>query len=221
MCGRYASFLPPEAIARIFRTVNPLPNIEPSWNVAPRQQSLVVRRHPGTGERRLDVLRWGLLPHFTADAKAARRPVNARAETVATFATFRDAFARRRCLVPANAFYEWKVIEGGKRPYAIAGADGSLLAFGGIWEGWRGPAGEVERTFAIITTRPNAEMAELHDRMPLIVHPQDWRLWLGEIEGNPAALLKPPPDGVLRAWPVARMVNSPQNNGPELLEAAA
>jgi putative SOS response-associated peptidase YedK len=175
-----------------------------------------VRRHPETGERHLDVLTWGLLPYFTKDAEHARRPINVRAERVATS----GAFARRRCLVPAAAFYEWKVIEGGKQPYAIARADGEPLALGGIWESWRGPGDEIERTFAIITTRPNAEMAELHNRMPLVIDPKDWPAWLGEVEADPATLLGPPPDDTLRAWPVSQAVNTPRNNGPELLERA-
>jgi putative SOS response-associated peptidase YedK len=218
MCGRYASFLPAETLARIFGTENPLPNIDPSWNLAPSQPSLVVRRHPETGERHLDVLKWGLLPYFTKDAKAARRPINARAETVASSGMYRDAFARRRCLVPAAAFYEWQVIEGGKQPYAIARAYGAPLALAGIWERWRGPGDEIERTFAIITTRPNAEMAELHNRMPLVIDPKDWPAWLGEVEADPTSLLEPPPDGTLRAWSVSRAVNAAKNNGPELLE---
>lgn len=219
MCGRFASFLPPEAIARIFGTVNPLPNIDPSWNLAPTQPALVVRRHPESGGRHLDVLRWGLLPYFSKDPKQARQPINLRAETVATMPLSRDAFARRRCIVPASAFYEWKPVDDGKQPYAIAPADGTPMAFGGVWEGWRSPDGEVVRTFAIITTRPNAEMALLHDRMPLVLDPTDWPVWLGEAEGDPKALLGPPPNGTLRAWAVSRAVNSPKNDGPALIEA--
>ena len=124
MCGRYANHLPPGAIARLFRTVNPLPNIAPTWNLAPSQDALVVRRHPNTGERRLDVLRWGLLPHFSTDPQHARRPINASAETVASSGMFRDAFAARRCLVPDAAFYEWQAVPGSsKQPYAIARAE--------------------------------------------------------------------------------------------------
>jgi putative SOS response-associated peptidase YedK len=108
MCGRYASHLPPEEIARLFNTVGELPNLGPNWNVAPTQPAMVVRRRPETGERHLDLLSWRLVPHFTKDLKAARRPFNARAETVATSANFRGALASRRCLVPAEAFYEWK-----------------------------------------------------------------------------------------------------------------
>jgi putative SOS response-associated peptidase YedK len=221
MCGRYASFLPAEAIARLFGTSNPLPNLAPSWNLAPSQPALVVRRHPDTGERHLDVLGWGLLPHFTKDNEHARRPINARAETVTSSGMYRGAFARRRCLVPASAFYEWKAVEGGKQPYAIARTDGEPLALGGIWESWRAPGGEIERTFAIITTRPNAEMMALHNRMPVVIGPNDWAAWLGEVEADPAPLLEPPPNGTSRAWPVSRAVNAPRNNGPELLEPAA
>ncbi len=220
MCGRYAAFLPAEAIARLFSTTNRLPNLAPSWNLAPSQPALVVRRHPDLGARHLDVLGWGLFPHFTKDADHARRPINARAETVATSGMYRGAFARRRCLIPAAAFYEWKAVEGGKQPYAIARAEGEPLALGGIWESWRAPDGQVERTFAISTTHPNAEMTPLHNRMPVVIGPGDWPAGLGEVESDPAALLEPPPDGTLRAWPVSRAVNSPRNNGPELLEPA-
>ncbi len=217
MCGRYASFLPPEAIARIFGTVNPLPNIEPSWNLAPTQPA-VVRRNPKTGERHLDVLTWSLLPYSTKDPKQARKPINLRGETVGTMPPSRDAFARRRCLIPAATFYEWQKTEAGKQPFAIARADGEPLALGGVWESWRAPNGEIERTFAIITTRPNAEMVPLHNRMPLVIDPKNWPAWLGDVEADPTALLAPPPDGTLRTWPVSTAVNSPKNNGPELLQ---
>ena len=114
--------------------------------------------------------------------------------------------------------YEWKVIEGGKQPYGIARADGEPVTLGGIWESWRGPGEEVVRTFAIITTRPNAEKSEMQNRMPLVIDPKDWPAWLGEVEADPAALLGLPPNCTLRAWPVSRAVNAPRNNGPELLD---
>jgi putative SOS response-associated peptidase YedK len=218
MCGRYASFLPAEAIARIFGTVNPLPNLAPSWNVAPTQEAAVVRRHRETGDRHLDLLAWGLLPYWTKEPSKARRPINARSETAATSGMFKDALARRRCLVPADAFYEWKVIEGGKQPYAIARQDGQPIAFAGLWESFRWPDETITRSFTILTTAPNAEMAELHDRMPVILEQQDWPTWLGEVEGDHAALLRPAPNGLLKVWPVDRRVGSPKNNGPELLE---
>jgi putative SOS response-associated peptidase YedK len=150
MCGRYASFLPPEAVARFFRTTNALPNIGPSWNVAPSQRATVVRRHPETGERHLDLLKWGLLPFFTKDPVHAKRPINARAETVTTSGMFRSAFARRSCIVPADAFYEWKAIEAGKQPYAIARQDAQPMAFAGLWEGFKWTDGTVPETFTIL-----------------------------------------------------------------------
>jgi putative SOS response-associated peptidase YedK len=220
MCGRYASFLPAEAIARIFGTVNPLPNLAPSWNVAPTQSALVVRRHPGTAERQLDQLRWGLLPYWTKEPTKAKRPINARSETAAKSGMFRGGLSQRRCIVHADAFYEWKVVEGGKQPYAIARQDGKPLAFAGIWESFRWPDETVHRSFAIMTTGSNAGMDELHDRMLVILEEQDWPVWLAESAGDHAALLRAAPDGTLRTWPVDRRVGLPRNNGPELLEAA-
>jgi len=143
----------------------------------------VVRRHPETGERHLDLLMWGLRPFWTKQPMKVERPINARAETVARSPIFRGAFARRRTIVPADAFYEWCVVENGKQPYAIARQDGQPMAFAGLWEGYRWPDGKVTRSFAIITTEANAEMAELHDRMPAILEPEDWPAWLGEVGG--------------------------------------
>ncbi|MEJ0047363.1 MAG: SOS response-associated peptidase [Rhodospirillales bacterium] len=138
MCGRFASVLPADELARIFATEGPLPDTQPSWNIAPTQPAVVVRRHPQTAARQLSVLNWGLLASFVKDPASARRPFNARAETVATSTLFRGAFARRRCLVPADAYYEWRTEPAGKQPFAVARADGTPLALGGIWEGHRG-----------------------------------------------------------------------------------
>jgi putative SOS response-associated peptidase YedK len=218
MCGRYASYLPAEAIARMFHTLNPLPNVAPSWNVAPTQSAMVVRRHPETGERHLDLLQWGLLPSWTKELTKAQRPINARCETVATSGLFRGAFKARRCIVPADAFYEWKAVEGGKQPYAVARQDGQPMAFAGLWEGFRWRDETVTRSFTIMTTTPNAEMAELHNRMPVILEEADWPLWLGEVEGDRAAMLRPAEDGLLRTWPVDRRVGSPRNNYAALIE---
>ena len=182
MCGRYASILSPEAIAALFRTVNQVPHVRPTWSLAPTQNTLVVRLHPETGERHLSVLNWGFLPDWTrGDAKRARRPINAEVETVATSAMFRDAFALRRALVPAAAVYEWRTIDDRniKQPFAIARRDGKPLALAGVWTGWRGKLGEVLRSFAIITTDANQLMAHVHNRMPVIVEEADWPVWLG------------------------------------------
>jgi putative SOS response-associated peptidase YedK len=221
MCGRYASFLPPELIARLFGTRNPLPNLKPTWNMAPTMDAPVVRRHPESGERHLDALTWGFVPAFTKTLKEARRPINARAETVATVGMFRNAFAKRRCIVPAAAFYEWQAGADGKTPYAIARTNGEPLAFAGIWEGWRAPDGNVMRTFAIVTTTANSQMAVLHERMPVILEPADWPVWLAEEAGDPATLLRPSNEGNLRLWPVDKRVGNVRNDGPELLAPLA
>jgi putative SOS response-associated peptidase YedK len=218
MCGRYASHLPSSAIAALFRTQGDLPNLGPNWNTAPTQAGFVVRRHPDTRQRRLDTLRWGLVPHFTNRLDPPSRPINARAETLATSGMFRGALAHRRCLVPATAFYEWKKVPDGKQPYAIARTDGAPLAFAGLWESWVDPAGDLLCTFAIVTTAANADMAQLHNRMPVVLERAAWPVWLGEEEDDYQALLRPATRGALRLWPVSRAVNSVRNNWPQLLD---
>jgi putative SOS response-associated peptidase YedK len=210
--------LPAEAVARLFHTANPTPNVAPSWNVSPTQSAMVVRRHPGTGERHLDLLQWGLLPNWTKEPTKAQRPINARAETVATSGLFRGAFNARRCIVPADAFYEWKAMDGGKQPYAIVRQDGQPMALAGLWEGFKWPTGEVTRSYTIVTTEANGDVAALHNRMPVILEPADWPGWLGEVEAEVSGLLHPSPIGTLRTWPVSKRVGSPRNNDAELLE---
>jgi len=194
----------------------PPPNFPPSWNVAPTTQRPVIRRHPDAGDRRLDLLAWGLVLHFTKGLKAARKPISARAETVATSGMPRGALTQRRCLVPADAFYEWRAIPDGKQPYAIARRDGRPMAFAGLREGWRAPDGLVLRAYTSITTAASSAMAQAHDRMPVVLKQEDWPAWLGEEGGGPAPLLRPAADDVLRLWPVSRAVNSVRNNGAEL-----
>ncbi|MGI4975490.1 MAG: SOS response-associated peptidase [Janthinobacterium lividum] len=221
MCGRFVSDLAPAEVAALFEVVAPLPNAAPSWNMAPTMQALVVRHHRASGERRLDLLRWGLLPHFIKDPKAARRPINARAETVRSLPLFRLAFAQRRCLVPATAFYEWRAEPDGKQPFAVARADGAPMALAGLWESWTAPEGEVLRSFTIVTTTANAEMSALHERMPVILERDAWAPWLDGAPDAAAGLMRPAPDGTLRLWPVSRRVNSVRNDGPELLSPFA
>jgi putative SOS response-associated peptidase YedK len=218
MCGRDASFLAAEAVARLFHTTNPLPNVAPSWNAAPTQSTMVVRVHPETRGRHLDLLEVGLLPSWTKDPAKAQRPINARSETAATSGLFRGALKARRCIVHADALYEWKAIEGGKQPYAIARQDGQPMAFAGLWEGFRWPDKTVTRSFTIMTTTPNAEMAELPNRMPVILEEADWPAWLGEVEADPSGLLHPSPDGTLKTRPVNKRVGSPRNDDAELIK---
>ena len=220
MCGRFAQSSPPEVLSRQFRIGGPQPDeARPSWNLAPAQMALVVRRNPETGFRHLDPLLWGLVPHWTKDLKSARRPINARAETVASSPMFASAYKKRRCLVPADAWYEWKAMGRAKQPYAFASHDREPLALAGIWESWTETGmGKILRTFAILTTEANRLAATVHDRMPVIVQPDDWPLWLGEVEGDPATLLHPVSDELLESWRVSPAVGSSRNNGADLLQ---
>jgi putative SOS response-associated peptidase YedK len=179
------------------------------------------RRHPEKGERHLDLLKWGLLPYWTKEPIKAKRPINARAETVATSGMFRRAFEARRCIVPADVFYESQAVDGGKQPYAIARQMDQPMAFAGLWEGFRCADGTVTRTFAIVTTDANPDVAALHDWMPVILEPVDWLAWVGEVEADPAALLHSSEEGTLRTWPVSKRVNAPRNNDAALLEPIA
>lgn len=217
MCGRYASFLPAEALRGLFQTVNATPNWQPTWNMAPTRDAPVVRLHPETRERHLDLLRWGLVPHWAKDPKSVRQPINARAETVATAPMFRDAMARRHCIVPADVFYEWQATEQGKLPFAIARADGAPMAFAGLWEGWRGADGSVIRSFTIITTSANATLRPIHERMPVVLERADWALWLGEAEGDAGALLRSSA-AEFRVWRIGTAVNNVRNDAASLLE---
>ena len=175
----------------MFHTENPTPNWEPTWNMAPTRDAPVVRLHPETRARHLDLLRWGLVPHWAKDPKSVRQPINARAETAATSPMFRDALVRRRCLVPADVFYEWQATGWAKQPFAIARTDGQPMVFAGLWEGWRGADGTVMRTFTIVTTSANATLRPIHERMPVVLEPPDWPAWLGETETDPPPYCAP------------------------------
>jgi putative SOS response-associated peptidase YedK len=162
---------------------NRVHNYLPRWNAAPSQDLLVIRRNHRTGEVALDPLRWGLIPHWRSDTSGGRKPINAKCETVRSLPTFRDAYGLQSCIVPVDGFFEWKAIKGQKtkQPYAIAMKSGKPFGIGGIWENWKEPAGgEWIRTFAIITTDANPLVAEIHDRMPLILAPEDYSRWLGD-----------------------------------------
>ena len=213
MCGRFATTVPPHLLRDWYRAVGPLPNDAPNYNVAPTQSVPVVRRHPDTGEPRIDLLRWGLIPHWSRDK--GRQPINARAETVASSGMFRGALASRRCVVPMTAFYEWDQQTKPKQPYAFGRCDGDPLMLAGLWESWTDPAGALVRSFTIITTGANAVLALVHDRMPVVLERADADAWL---EHGPHALLRPAGHDVLRRWRVSAEVNSPRNNHPGLLE---
>ena len=166
-----------------------------------------MRYDARAGERSLDVMRWGLVPFWAKDIKVGFSNINAKAEGVDARPAFREAFQRRRCLVPLDNFYEWKKLGKDRQPYAVALADRRLMAMAGLWESWRSPAGERLRSFAIVTTAANELLAPVHDRMPVILGPEELALWLGEAPANPArlkALLVPYPADDMVIWPVDR-----------------
>jgi putative SOS response-associated peptidase YedK len=181
----------------------------------------VVRYDRRASERSLDLLRWGLIPHWAKDINVGFANINAKAEGIENRPAFREAFQRRRCLVPVDNFYEWKKTATGKQPYAVALADRRLMALAGLWENWRSPAGEWMRSFAIVTTEPNALCAELHNRMPVVLGPQVWPAWLDEEPADAhqlKAMLALYPSEEMVAWPVSARVGNVKNNDPSLIE---
>jgi putative SOS response-associated peptidase YedK len=224
MCGRYLLTTPAEALRCIFGFVDQ-PNLQPRYNIAPTDQVAVIRqRRQPAGERTLQKLRWGLVPSWAESLAGGAKMINARAETVTSKPAFRKAFERRRCLVPANGFYEWRPGDPTKQPYLVAPPDGSPIAFAGLWERWS-PPGEAggERSyvdsFTIVTTSANSRLAELHPRMPVVLAPDDYATWLAP-DAEPAALvtlLRPAPDELLAPVAVDRRVNSVKNDDADLL----
>ena len=223
MCGRaYATYTDEELALRYLDAAarrQPL-GIGPNYNLSPTQQKDVIDVDD-TGQRRSRRLRWGLVPHWAKDVKVGYKMINARAETVHERPAFRQAFLRRRCIVPLSGFYEWRRSAAGKQPFAIQRQDGDLLSVAAIWESWQ-PAGQAQplHSFALLTCGANRMMQAIHDRMPVILPRQQEALWLDrEVDDVAAlgALLRPCPDSWLRAYPVRLLVNSPRNNSPELL----
>jgi putative SOS response-associated peptidase YedK len=223
MCGRFAQERPASELAEIFAAEPLADELGPRYNVAPTDDALVVVQRDD--RRAITAYRWGLVPHWSTDLKAGSRMFNARAETITTSPAFRAAFQRRRCLVPVDAFYEWRRLGKERQPYAIGREDGLPLVLAGLWAGWRDPASDPEtprirRTFTIVTTTPNALMSELHDRMPVVLPPDAWDTWLDPAPadlGELLGLLGPTEDVPMRAYPVERLVNDVRKDGPELL----
>ena len=233
MCGRYMIVSNTEALRRLFRFPE-LPNLEPRYNVAPSQDVPVIRLG-GDGRAHFAMLRWGLVPSWAKDLKIGTKMINARAETVAEKPAFRAAFKRRRCLIPADGFYEWRAEEGGlparsrssasakagKQPYLIRMADHAPFAFAGLWESWKNPeSGETVESCTIIVTDANELVAEIHDRMPVILMPNDHDPWLfGDPErADLTALLGPYPAKLMTASPVSKAVGNVKNDDPSLIE---
>jgi putative SOS response-associated peptidase YedK len=221
MCGRYTLKTPVERLADEFCFDASSVELPPNYNVAPTQGVAAVLSEGG--ERRLEVLRWGLIPPWADDPGIGSRMINARSETAPEKPSFRRAFRERRCLIPADGFYEWKRVNGSKQPYYIHMKEGRPFAFAGLWESWKDNGGTEIRSCTILTTGPNALAREIHDRMPVILPAGSYAAWLDpEAEKEElVALLAPYPEDEMEAYPVSRFVNSPQNNDPRCVEPAA
>ena len=218
MCGRFAFYSPAEATAALFGAAGDL-DLPPRYNVAPTQLVAAIRNAEAGDERELVALRWGLVPFWAKDPSIGNRMINARAETVAEKPAFRAAYRRRRCLVLADGFYEWHKEGAGKTPYFISLASGEPFAFAGLWERWHSKeSDDVIESTTLVTAGANDFMARLHHRMPVVLVPGTADGWLaGDDSSLDAAITHAPK---LRAWPVERTVNSPRNEGEELIEPA-
>ena len=214
MCGRYALYGPVKRKRVEDRWLDEVGAFGASYNIAPTEAAPVMRLVEGTP--RVALLRWGLIPYWAKDAAIGNRLINARADTLTEKPAFRDAYRARRCLVPACGFYEWQKIPGGKRPWYVTSADGTILAFAGLWERWRPAGGEPVLSFTIITTDAAGSIREIHDRMPAIVEPENFDAWLKE-EGR-SDLLRPCDPEILTAYRVSPAINSPHNDDPGLVE---
>ncbi|MEL6668462.1 MAG: SOS response-associated peptidase [Bacteroidota bacterium] len=222
MCGRYSIVIDEDKLRKQFGESLQLPfgqeSLPTNYNVAPTQDGLVLT---DAEPNRLSLFRWGLVPFWAKDLKIGSRMINARSEGIVDKPAFRQAIRKRRCLVIADSFYEWKRLGKDKQPYRILPADDSLLIMAGIWEVWRGVSKQDDPvyTYSVITGAPNLEMQPLHDRMPILLQDEESQsAWLSEEADLPMVqnLLQTPPDGILRAYPVSKAVGNVRNNGPEL-----
>ena len=218
MCGRYASARDARDLVSAFEIAHPPEQVlPPSWNVAPTDPVYAVLQRDDV--RQLRVLRWGLVPSWAKDAKGAARMINARRETVTSKPAFRAAYARRRCLLPADGYYEWQVDGARKQPWFLSSRDRAPLAMAGLYEVWAPPEGDRLWTCTVITTDAADEVGHIHDRTPLLVPREDWGRWLDPSVEDPGEhLLVPAVNGSLDAWPVGTAVGNVRNDGPELVE---
>jgi putative SOS response-associated peptidase YedK len=224
MCGRFVSSTPPDQLARYFGAEAPPAERlqEANYNVAPTQAIYTVYESDGT--RKLDTFHWGLVPFWAKDPKIGNRMINARAETLAEKNAYKSPFKKRRCIIPADGFYEWEPKEAGRTPHWVFRADGYPMAFAGIWSTWKDPStGELVRTCAIITTKAEGSIGKIHARMPVILDPSVWDAWLDRdlTDASEAErLLQPVPSDLLMERAVSTRVNNVRNDGPELIEPA-
>ena len=220
MCGRYAITLPPEAVRQLFQTYGELPNWPAYYNAAPTTALPVVRQAKDDGNRKLVLMQWGLVPWFSRDGKPSYSTINARAEGVRSAASYREPFSKgRRCIVPASGYFEWTGPKNDRQPHYFTRADGQPIALAGLWDRWKSKdKSEIKETFTIVTTEPNTFAGQFHNRMPLILEPDTWDLWMKGEPDVAAALMKPANEDALVSRPVSKAVGNVKNNGPELLE---
>jgi putative SOS response-associated peptidase YedK len=215
MCGRYRLSRRKQTIEEQFEAQPWDDDWSPRYNIAPTQPVPVIRQHPKEPVRQISTMRWGLVPSWAKDTSGAARMINARSETAATKPAFREAMKLRRCLIPADGFYEWQRRDSAKQPFCFEVEDGGLFAFAGLWERWRDPSGQWVKSCAILTTTPNAVTSAIHDRMPVIVHPDSYDLWLDPGMQNVAAIsemLKPYDAKSMRSYPVSIRINHVAND---------
>lgn len=223
MCGRFALIAPGETLIEQFELgpsqASTSSTVAPRYNIAPSQPVLAVRLEPVTGERELAFLQWGLIPSWSKDSKIGSRMINARSETVAEKPSFRAAFKRRRCLIPADGFYEWQRQGDRKQPVYIRSRDGAPFALAGLWETWHSADGSIIDSCTILTTKPNELMEPIHNRMPVILEPPDYSTWLhpGDNPNVALHLLRPYPAEKMAAYPVSTLVNNPRNDSPDCI----
>jgi putative SOS response-associated peptidase YedK len=219
MCGRYTLTQSAEAIAAAFG-LDAVPEMEPRYNIAPTQSVPVILYSPEK-QRQLKLMRWGLIPSWAQDSSIGARLINARSETVSEKPSFRAAFRQRRCLVVADGFYEWQRQEHKKQPYYFQLQDKQPFGFAGLWEHWQSSDGEDINTCTILTTEANELMRSIHNRMPVILNPQDYTLWLNSA-AQPTQLqdlLRPYSSQAMNSYPVSTLVNKPTNNSPECINS--
>ncbi|HSH14362.1 MAG TPA: SOS response-associated peptidase [Desulfurivibrionaceae bacterium] len=223
MCGRFTLIVPSEAMAEAFQLTE-VPRLAPRYNIAPSQPVAAVRVSPKSGQRELTHFTWGLIPRWAKDIKIGSRMINARSETAAEKPSFRAAFKYRRCLVPADGFYEWQKLNGGKQPVRIQMQDGGVFAIAGLWEQWISPEGSEIESCTLLTTEPNDLLAQVHNRMPVILSPADYARWLDPAAQHPGEvqdLLRPYPAAAMSYYPVSTYVNRPGNDDPRCIEPLA
>ena len=218
MCGRFTLQISPELLAGIFGLTE-IPVFPARYNIAPSQQVALIRQI-GDGHNRLDYLQWGLIPSWAKDENTGNMLINARSETVAEKPAFRHAVKYRRCLIPASGFYEWRQEGKLKIPLHVRLKDGSPMVFAGLWESWKSPKDGVIESCTILTTSSNKLIAPLHDRMPVVLHQQEFNAWLDREMNDPENLRRfyqPYPAELMEMYPVSNLVNSPITDSPELV----